>query len=70
MTNVEKAKHDAAIKLQRFVNERIKDKMAGWPNSIAINDPEALAVIDAISVHVIATIEHYLQDLRRVGNGD
>lgn len=66
MTDVERAKHDAAIKLQRFVNGRIAE---GVP--LTINDPEALAVIDAISVHVIKTIEQYLeQPIRKVGNGD
>jgi hypothetical protein len=66
MNDVERLKHDAARKLQRFVNARIE---AGAQTKI--NDPEALAVVDAISLHVIKTIEHYLgQPMERAGNGD
>lgn len=65
MTPMEKAKHEAAYKLAKFVNASIAKG-----GIISIQNPEALAVVDAISAHVIATIEHYLQEQKRTSNGN
>lgn len=65
MDEVERAKHEAAVKLQKFVNGKVAN---GAP--IKINDPEAAAVIDAISIYVIKSIEAMLTDERKVAHGE